>query len=126
MFDTMITEMLEKIPGALGATLFGVDGLPVACCTPQGRRHDTEMGDELWEAASIDLLRTIIDIQKATKRLDAGGLDQVSIQMAAFTLLMRPLSPDYVLVLALENQVWAGKGRYIMRLLGDEMRQELA
>ena len=126
MFDTMITDMLEKIPGALGATLFGYDGLPVACCTPQGRRHDTEMGDELWEAASIDLLRTIIDIQKATKRLDAGGLDQVSIQMEAFTLLMRPLSPDYVLVLALENQEWAGKGRYIMRLLGDEMRQELA
>ena len=126
MFEESLSQMLEKIPGALGATILGHDGLPVACYSSQGRRTDQEIGDELWEAASIDLLRTVVDIQKATGRLQAGGLNQVSIQMEAFTLLMKPLGHDYILVLALENQAWAGKGRYIMRMVGAEMRQELA
>ena len=125
MFEQSLSQMLEKIPGSLGATLLGHDGLPVACYSLQGRRTDQEIGDELWEAASIDLLRTVLDIQKATGRVKAGSLDQISIQLEAFTLLMKPLSNDYILVLALENQAWAGKGRYIMRMVGDEMRQEL-
>ena len=124
MFEQSLSQMLEKIPGSLGATLLGHDGLPVACYSLQ-QRTDQEIGDELWEAASIDLLRTVLDIQKATGRLKAGSLDQISIQLEAFTLLMKPLSNDYILVLSAENQAWAGKGRYIMRMVGDEMRQEL-
>ena len=125
MFDQMLEDMIEKIPGALGATIMGYDGVPVACLSLQGRRSDHEIGNDLWEAASIDLLLKIADIKKVTDRLDAGNLDQVTVQTEGFTLLMRPLSDVYVLVLALENESWAGKGRYIMRLVGAEMRQEL-
>ena len=125
MFEQLLREMLEKTPGALGATIMGYDGVPVACLTPHGKRSDQEIGDDLWEAASIDLLLSIAEVKKATDRLDAGSLDQVTIQTASFTLLMRPLSDLYVLVLALENDVWAGKGRYIMRVVGAEIRQEL-
>jgi len=125
VFDRLLREMLDKTPGALGATIMGYDGVPVACLTPKGKRSDQEIGDDLWEAASIDLLLSIAEIQKATDRLDAGNVDQVTIQTGAFTLLMRPLSEHYVLVLALENEAWAGKGRYIMRVVGAEIRQEL-
>ena len=125
MFEELLTGMVQKIPGTLGATLIGYDGIPVACMTPKGPRTGLELGDELWEAASIDLLRSLEGMREISRKLNSSAPEQVSIQTEDFTLLMRPLSEQYVLVLALNKDTWAGKGRYIMRVVGAEISQEL-
>lgn len=117
MFHEMLERILRETPGAMAVTLMGYDGIEIA-----SREH----GDAGSHALAVLELGTIAtQLQRVAQSLGSEGVTEFSVQMGDATTLLRPLTEDYFLALSLHAGGNAGKGRYLLRVVGAQLRDEL-
>ena len=64
-------------------------------------------------------------IRKASEILEIGRLTEISVKAEELTFVIRVLSSEYFLALALGPGGNFGKGRYLMRIAGPSLTAEL-
>ena len=113
-------ESLEEVcgvEGAVAASVMGFDGIAVDTVTPA--KTDVDLEALLVEYAGI-----LGQVQQAAEVLQTGKVSELSIGTDRITTLLRPINPEYFLLLALRPEGNFGKGRYLLRVTAPRLQNE--
>jgi len=116
-------ETILRGSGGLGIALMGNDGIPIlqqGGADPAANPLEDELG-----AAGVEFGRILAELRKASDSVGGGAVNDVSIALARFSMLLRNVDDDCFLVLALPPDGNLGKARYLMRRHMLDLRQDL-
>ena len=122
MFSDLLDRVLAQVPGAIGAALMGFDGLPVE--TRAAPAQGVAAAD--WEAAAIELASVAAQLQRVAERLESGDVSDITVKTEKFTMLIRLVTSEYFIALAIDNAGSFGKARYMLRVVDPQVSAELA
>lgn len=119
MFKGLLEEVVRSTDGGIAALVMGYDGIPVDHYIRDDAPIDVE---------SIGMEFSVIlkDIQKAALMLDAGNAQEVAIRAERMTTVIRLVSDQFFLALALAPSGNLGKARYVLRTHASTVREQLA
>jgi predicted regulator of Ras-like GTPase activity (Roadblock/LC7/MglB family) len=99
--------LLDRIDGALAASLVAADGIAVATVNRNG-------GFDL-EVLAAELLTQVRAISQEQRDLAVGEVDQYSVSTDRLTILIGRLQTGYYLLLVLGRQGGYGRARFELR-----------
>lgn len=124
-FRECLEAICGALPGTLVASLMGFDGLPVETV-------ETEELQQLGEDGTLDISSLLVEyssvlgqVQRTGQIFSAGTLEELSIRSENLLTLIRPVTEEYFVALALRPEASAGKGRYLLRVHAPRMVDEL-
>jgi predicted regulator of Ras-like GTPase activity (Roadblock/LC7/MglB family) len=118
-FRTHLESVVNQVDGALACSVMGFDGISV-------ETHQREEAGELeLNGAWVEYANLLSQLKQAAETLKTGDVQEVSINSEHVLTLMRLISPEYFLVLALRADGNYGKGRYVLRVTAPRIRAEL-
>ena len=115
-FKSLLSRLLEDIPGALGAIIVDWEGEAV----DQVARIN-EYDIKVLGAHSGIILG---QLNEALLRIDSGELQEVVIRAGKNKILISPLTEEYLLILQLGEDAIAARAAYKMRHCVAELRDE--
>lgn len=113
-------EHLEDVcraEGAVAASVMGFDGIPLDTVT--SAETDVDL-----DALLVELSGMLKDLRAAAGRLQTGEVGEVSIGTERLTAILRPLNPEFFVVLAMRPDGNYGKGRYLLRVAAPRLQGE--
>ena len=120
MFKEMLETIIERTEGSLGALIMGTDGIAV----------EKVLGDAGAEAnldvAAAEFTSLVRSAQRAGTNTGLGGLRELVISLDSAVLVMRLLSRDYFVVLAMSTHGNLGRGRFELRKAELQLAKEFA
>ena len=116
-FKKQLKQMLEQVPGALGAILADWEGEAV----DQVALMDDYDIKVLGAHKGIILTR----LREALGRIDGGDLEEVLIRSDQNHTLVAPVTEDYFLVLTLSNDAMLGRASFALRRCAALLREEI-
>ena len=120
MFKELLESIIERTEGSLGALIMGTDGIAV-------EKLLGEAGiDANLDIAAAEFTSIVRSAQRAGNDTGLGGLRELVISLEGAILLMRLLSKDYFIVLALDPQGNLGRGRFELRKAELKLSKEFA
>lgn len=114
-----LESVVNSVEGALACSLMGFDGIAVE--THQKAAPDDVELQNTW----VEYANVLSQIRSAAELLKTGEVAEISINTEKVVTLMRMVSPEYFLVLALAPEGNYGKGRYVLRITAPRVRAEL-
>ena len=109
MFKELLETIIERTEGSLGALIMGTDGIAV-------EKVLAEAGKEAnLDIAAAEFTSLVRGAQRAGNDLGLGNLRELVISLDDSIILMRLLSRDYFVVLALNPEGNLGRGRFELR-----------
>ncbi len=118
----MFKEALETAvnqTGSYAALLMDSEGIPVDSYVGSESPFDIEV-----VGAEVSVL--VKQIQRAAEMLEAGGTEEVSFKSEEMTTLVRIINEHYFAAMTLGPDGNAGRGRYALRMLAAELKEELS
>ena len=120
MFKELLVTIIERTEGSLGALIMGTDGIAV-------EKVLGEAGKEAnLDVAAAEFTTLVRGAQRAGNDLGLGNLRELVISLDDSIILMRLLSRDYFVVLALNPEGNLGKGRFELRKAELQLAKEFA
>jgi predicted regulator of Ras-like GTPase activity (Roadblock/LC7/MglB family) len=118
MFRDSLQRIVDHVDGGIAGLLMGFDGIPV---------ESYSRGDQPIDINTVGMEFSYILAQarKAAEILEVGPIREVTIKAEKLTLVMRVLSPDYFIALALGPDGNYGKGRYLLRMAAPRVIEDL-
>ena len=120
MFKEMLESSIERTEGSLGALIMGTDGIAV----------EKVLGEAGMEAnldiAAAEFTSLVCSAQRVGVDTGLGGLRELLVSLEGAMLLMRLLSRDYFVVLALNSEGNLGRGRFELRKAELKLAKEFA
>jgi predicted regulator of Ras-like GTPase activity (Roadblock/LC7/MglB family) len=122
-FASILQEIVDECGGGLAAALMGSDGIPIDQVEASGEVR--EIPGHGIEVLGVEFGRILDEMRKASDSVGGGALEEVSVRLANFWVLMRVVDEETYLVLAIEPGGNAGKARFLMRRQLLALREEL-
>jgi predicted regulator of Ras-like GTPase activity (Roadblock/LC7/MglB family) len=122
-FASILQEIVDECGGGLAAALMGAGGIPIDQVEASGGVSES-LSDEV-EVLGVEFGRILDELRKASDSVAGGALEEVSIRLANFWVLMRVVDEETYLVLAIEPDGNMGKARFLMRRQLMALRDEL-
>lgn len=116
-FEPSLRQILEGCEGAVAGVVMGFDGIAVETLT-----LDPAVD---VQTISMEFSFVLTQVRKAAEILEVGALEEVSIRSDRLTFIIRILSDEYFLGLAMKPEGNYGKGRFLMRMSMPELRAQL-
>jgi len=113
-FSDAMENLLERVPGARGAAIVDPDGIPVVVKPDEGG----------LEALGTEFAAIVGGVERTGREFHHGGLQQLSIYAENAVVVLTALASGYFLVLVLNRDGLAGKGRFLCRLTGERLHSE--
>ena len=118
-FLTHLESVVNSVEGAVACSMMGFDGIAV-------ETHQKESLDEIeLQNTWVEYANVLSQIRTAAELLKTGEVAEISINTEKIVTLMRMVSPEYFLVLALKPEGNYGKGRYVLRITAPKVQAEL-
>jgi len=117
-FKTILTELVENVPGAQGAIIADWEGEAVD--------HVSRIDD--YELKVIGAHKGVIlyNLREVVRRLDGGCLEELVISTEKTQTLVLPVTEDYFLVLTLERGDVLGRALFESRRCVLRLKEEIA
>ena len=122
-FLSHLESVVNQVDGAIACSVMGFDGIPI---------ETHQKGDQKDQAESLELTTAWVEyaniltqVKNAAEMLKTGSVSEISINSEKVITLMRMVSPEYFLVLALKPDGNYGKGRYVLRITAPRVKAEL-
>jgi predicted regulator of Ras-like GTPase activity (Roadblock/LC7/MglB family) len=122
-FASILQEIVDECGGGLAAALMGADGIAIEQVEASG--EDRGSLDQEVDALGVEFGRILDEMRKASDSVAGGPLEEVSVRLANFWVLMRMVDEETYLVLAIQPDGNAGKARFLMRRQLMALREEL-
>lgn len=116
-----LQQVVSQVDGAIACSVMGFDGIAVETHQAQA---DTAEDLEL-QTAWVEYANLLQQLKNGAELLKVGAVSEVSINSERVITLMRMITPEYFLVLALKPGGNYGKGRYVLRLAAPQVKAEL-
>jgi predicted regulator of Ras-like GTPase activity (Roadblock/LC7/MglB family) len=118
-FLSHLESVVNQVDGALACSVMGFDGISVETHQKEG------LGELELQNTWVEYANVLSQVKSAAELLKAGDVAEVSINTERLVTLMRLVTPDYFLVLAMKPDGNYGKGRYVLRVTAPRVRAEL-
>ena len=105
-FEESMKELLESCPGARGAAIVDPDGIPVVVSPDDGS----------LETLGAELATILHDLAEAARELQHGQLEQCSVFAEDAVIILTTIAAGYFLILVVDRDGLAGKGRFRSRV----------
>src|SRR5678815_5754642 len=119
-FKEMLEDIIGRTEGSLGALIMGTDGIAV----------EKVIGDAGMDAnldvAAAEFTSLVRSAQRAGIDSGLGGLRELVISLEGAIMVMRLLSRDYFVVLALNAHGNLGRARFELRKAELKLAKEFA
>ena len=125
-FRSRLQRICEGVDGVLVATLMGIDGLPVEQVSTMPTANGTGDIHVELDALLVEYSGLIGQAQLSAEIFAAGGLEELSISSERLTTLIRVLTPEYFVAVALRPEANRGRARYLLRVHADALVDELS
>jgi len=122
-FASILQEIVDECGGGLAAALMGTDGIPIEQVEASGEVRES-LSDEV-DVLGVEFGRILDEMRKASDSVDGGALEEVSVRLSSFWVLMRVVDEETYLVVAIEPDGNPGKARFLMRRKLMALRDEL-
>ncbi len=118
-FLSHLEQVVSQVQGALACSVMGLDGIAV-------ETHETPAASELELAGAwVEYLGPVKQLKEAAELLKTGAVQEICVSSEKVITLMRMVSADYFLVLALKPDGNYGRGRYALRITAPMVKAEL-
>ncbi len=118
MFQENLKKIVESTEGGVSALLMGFDGIAV------DNYSVPESGSDI-QNIGMEFSFIFTQVKKAAESLELGDTQEVTIRTDKLTVLIRMLTKEYFLALAIRPEGNFGKGRFLLRTVGPKMSVEL-
>ncbi len=122
MFQAHLRRLVDSTEGGIAGLLMGFDGIAVDSYT---KPETTELGISDMNTVGMEFSFVLGQVRKAAESLEIGVINEVTIRAEKLTLIMRVLSPEYFLALAMVADGNFGKGRFLLRVVAPKVQAEL-
>ncbi|NLY93469.1 MAG: hypothetical protein GXY23_05525 [Myxococcales bacterium] len=119
MFKELLQEVVDGTEGGIAALIMGYDGIPLDNYVRDDRSFDVE-------SIGMEFSVVLKSIQNAAEMLDAGGAQEVAIKAERMTTLLRYLSSEYFVAVALAPEANLGKARFLLRTRASKLAEALS
>ncbi len=118
-FLSHLESVVSQVDGAIACSVMGFDGIAV-------ETHQVSTAQDLeLSTAWIEYANLLTQLKNAAELLKTGAISEVSINTEKVLTLVRMVTPEYFLVLALTPEGNYGKGRYVLRITAPKVKTEL-
>jgi predicted regulator of Ras-like GTPase activity (Roadblock/LC7/MglB family) len=122
-FEPVLECVVGACRGALGAALWGVDGIPIAQVARTGSGRDPLAEDSgVW---GLELNRIFTELRGISAAAGTGGLSEIWVRLDDFSLGLWQIDTDLVFALALEPHGNLGQARYLIRRNLEAIRSQV-
>jgi predicted regulator of Ras-like GTPase activity (Roadblock/LC7/MglB family) len=111
--------VVNQVDGALACSVMGFDGISVETY------QKDEAGELELNGAWVEYANLLTQLKNAADVLKTGAVTELSVNSEKVLTIIRLVSPEYFLVLALKAEGNYGKGRYVLRITAPKVRAEL-
>jgi predicted regulator of Ras-like GTPase activity (Roadblock/LC7/MglB family) len=118
MFKEPLRAIIERTDGSIGALIMGTDGIAVEKVLTEEAR------DANLDVAAAEFTSLVRNAQRAGVDTGLGGLRELVISLESAVMVMRLLSRDYFVVLAMRPDGNLGRGRFEIRKAELELARE--
>ncbi len=118
MFQENLNRLVSETDGGVAGLLMGFDGIAVDSFIAQGSGIDIN-------TVGMEFSFILTQVRKAAEILEVGAVQELVIRTEKLTVLMRVVSTEYFLALAMGPDGNFGKGRYLLRLAVPRLAAEL-
>jgi len=118
-FRVPLQSICSALTGAVAATLMDRDGIAIETVEAP---HEGQID---ITALVVELSSLLDRVRKSAQMFAAGGLQELSVRSENLTTIIRPLTEDYFIALALRPDASIGKGRYLLRLNAHRLTEAL-
>ena len=122
-FREHLEAVVNAVDGSVACSVMGFDGIAVDTYQPEARAE---------AAATLELNNALVEygnllgqIKNTAQTLKAGAISEFSVNSEKLLTIMRMVTLDYYVVLALLPAGNYGKGRYALRLAAPRLAKEL-
>lgn len=122
-FASILQQIVDECGGGLAAALMGADGIPIEQVEATGEGGGS-LSDEV-DVLGVEFGRILDEMRKSSDSVSGGALEEVSVRLSNFWVLMRVVDEETYLLLAIRPDGNAGKGRFLMRRHQMALRDEL-
>jgi predicted regulator of Ras-like GTPase activity (Roadblock/LC7/MglB family) len=121
MFKESLQKVVDTVEGGIASLVMGFDGIAVDAYTkPPGESAGLDMNTVGMEFSFI-----LTQVRKAAEILEVGALTELTLKSEKLIMIMKVLSNEYFLALAMGPEGNFGKGRYLLRLIAPKLQAEL-
>jgi len=118
IFNEMVQKAVEQTPGAVAGLLMGTDGISLAFYTKPDAQIEMEV-------VGVEYASLLSEVRKVSEILESGVVREVTVTTDKYAVIIRSVTAEYFLALALAPQGNIGKGRFLLRIQSPEVRKEL-
>lgn len=118
IFRQILEELAQRVEGVQGAVIMGMDGIPIG-------EHIVDPGCSI-QNAGIEYASAIRSIQSASESLSAGDVQEVFINTVNSVFILRLVTSEYFIAVAMAPHGNHGKVRYLLRLAEPRLAGEFA
>lgn len=118
-FRSHLESVVNQVDGALACSVMGFDGISVETY------QKDEAGELELNGAWVEYANLLTQLKNAADVLKTGAVTELSVNSEKVLTIIRMVSPEYFLVLALKAEGNYGKGRYVLRVTAPKVRAEL-
>ncbi len=117
-FREHLEQICRDVDGAVACSLMGVDGIEVDT-------HVNDGGDLDLKSLLVEYSGVLRSAKDAAEAHAAGGVAEIAIATEKLVAVVRTVSPEYFMVVALTPDGNFGKARYLLRVTAPKLRSEL-
>ena len=118
-FRAHLESVVNQVDGALACSVMGFDGISVETY------QKDEAGELELNGAWVEYANLLTQLKNAADVLKTGAVTELIVNSDKVLTIIRMVSPEYFLVLALKAEGNYGKGRYVLRVTAPKVRAEL-
>ncbi|RPJ04514.1 MAG: roadblock/LC7 domain-containing protein [Deltaproteobacteria bacterium] len=114
--DTL-KEIVEKVGGGVGAVIMGYDGIPIEEYIKEGI-FDVQI-------LAVEYANVLKEVKRTIDVLKTGEMEEIIITTGMSRIVIRSVTEDFFVMLALDSDGNYGKGRYLLKREVPKLREEL-
>ena len=118
MFKEILQDLVDRTEGGVAGLLMASDGIAI---------DQYSKGDGPFDIESVGMEYSVVlqGVQRAGEMLDTGDTKEVAVQTEPLTTVVRMLSEEYFVALAIEPGGNTGKARYLLRVSAPKLIENL-
>jgi predicted regulator of Ras-like GTPase activity (Roadblock/LC7/MglB family) len=117
-FREHLEQVCRNVDGAVACSLMGVDGIEVDT-------HLADGGEVDLKSLLVEYSGVLRSAREAAEAHQAGGVAELAIATDKLVAVVRTVSPEYFMVVALTPEGNLGKARYLLRVTAPKLKAEL-
>jgi predicted regulator of Ras-like GTPase activity (Roadblock/LC7/MglB family) len=121
VFADLLKQIMNRIDGAVGALIMGLDGIAIEQQLNDVDRNDTRL--PMIAAAYATLLRNSM---RTSADVGLGQLQEMTVISGNLTLVIKLINPEYFLLVALSHNGNVGRARFELKKAQLMLEEEFA